>query len=79
MERKEIILGWSGFAGRSQVTVMGKSRKKKLRGFITKDCAGWLVVVLRKGVSNIGNQESGRSARGGTTTWALSRRSGVQT
>lgn len=47
VERKEILVGWTGDQGRSLIVLTEKRKKKTFRGVINKDCIVWLVAVLR--------------------------------
>lgn len=38
VERKEFPFGWTGYSGRSLVTLTEISKRKKVRGFITIEC-----------------------------------------
>lgn len=50
IKRKEFSARWTGVQGRSAITVMEKSKKRVVRGFVSKECAGWIVSCLRKHV-----------------------------
>lgn len=56
IERKEFFFGWSGFAHRSLIVVTEICKRKKVRGFVTHDCAEWIAGVLTEFASKSGHQ-----------------------
>lgn len=48
IEKKGFMVGWTGVQGRSVVAITGSSRKRSVRGFVTKECAGWIAPVLQQ-------------------------------
>lgn len=48
IERKAFSVGWTGIQGRNVISVMEKSKKRTVRGFVSKECLRWIVSSLCK-------------------------------
>lgn len=62
IERKDTLLGWSGVAGRSLVSVTEVFKRRQVRGFVIRECARWLAGNLRSWAEEVGSMVSNACA-----------------
>lgn len=48
IERKEFFVEWTGVEGRSLVVFTERTKKRIVRGFLSKECVLWLSQTFRK-------------------------------